>query len=117
MIVIEKIEPTSLIAAEPDNKPYAVSKLAHAGMPAILKTKLSPSGSFADGVKFSASPTLIVEVLPEIVGAEFCTTVTGVLPPPPPQEPINKVTVITTKNLFITQRIAKTFIQISSVYT
>jgi len=58
-------------------------------MPAILKTKLSPSGSFADGVKFSASPTLIVEVLPEIVGAEFCTTVTGVLPPPPPQEPIN----------------------------
>jgi hypothetical protein len=64
-----------------------VSKAAHAGMPVILKTKLSPSTSFADGVKFSASPTLIVAVLPEIDGAEFCTTVTGAAPPPlPPHE-------------------------------
>ena len=83
---MEEIESKSDVVAEPDNNPDAVSKAAHAGMPVILTTKLSPSTSFADGVKFSASPTLIVEVLPEIVGAEFCTTVTGAPPPPPPHE-------------------------------
>jgi hypothetical protein len=55
-------------------------------MPVILKTKLSPSVSFAEGVKLSASPTLIVDVLPEIVGAAFFITGTGALPPPPPHE-------------------------------
>jgi hypothetical protein len=82
VIVMEEIESKSSITAEPDNNPEAVSKVAHAGMPEILKTKLSPSASFADGVKFSASPTLIVDVLPEIVGGEFCTTVASELPPP-----------------------------------
>ena len=80
---MDEIESKSAVVAEPDNNPDAVSKAAHAGMPVILKTKLSPSTSFADGVKFSASPTLIVEVLPEIVGAEFCTIVAGAAPSPP----------------------------------
>lgn len=86
LMVIEEIESKSAIAATPDNNPDPVSKVAHAGMPAILKTKLSPSTSFAEGVKFSASPTLIVDILPEIVGGQFCITGAGAPPPPPPHE-------------------------------
>ena len=99
VIVMEEIEAKSLITADPDNKPDAVSKLAHAGIPTMLKTKLSPSASFAEGVKYSASPTLIVEVLPEIVGAEFCTTMAGALPPPPPPQELTKNTDIKSKAL------------------
>jgi hypothetical protein len=89
---MEEIESKSPIVAEPDNKPDAESKLAQAGKPSILKIKLSPSASFAEGVKFRASPTLVVEVLPAMVGAEFCIIMTGalLLPPPPQELTINK---------------------------
>ena len=86
LMVIKEIESKSAIAATPDNNPDSVSKVAHAGMPVILKIKLSPSTSFAEGVKFSASPTLIVDILPEIVGAKFCITGAGAPPLPPPHE-------------------------------
>lgn len=85
LIVIAEIESKSAIVAVPDNNPDAVSKFAHAGMPVILKAKSSPSASFDEGVKFSASPTLIVDTLPEIVGAQFC--ITGIGPPPAPPSP------------------------------
>ena len=40
-------------------------------MPEILKVNISPSGSLAVGKKFKDSPTLISDMLPEILGEEF----------------------------------------------
>ena len=87
----------------PVKRPEDVLKEAQAGIPVMLKVKISPSGSFVVERKFKASPTLISEILPEIVGAKFWGT--GAEEVPPPHE--NKK--VKTKHL-----IKKTFIQINS---
>jgi hypothetical protein len=70
-IVIADIEPRSSAKGIPVNSPEDELKEAQAGIPVMLKVKISPSESFVVGRKFKASPTLISEILPEIVGAEF----------------------------------------------
>lgn len=91
LMVIEAVESKSSVEGVPDNNPDEESKDVHEGFPAMLKAKSSPSISFAEGIKSNTSPTLIVEILPEIVGAVFCITGFGLLPPPH-ELIINKVT-------------------------
>lgn len=91
LMVIEAVESKSSVDGVPDNNPDEESKDVHEGFPAMLKAKSSPSTSFAEGIKSNTSPTLIVEILPEIVGAVFCITGFGLLPPPH-ELIINKVT-------------------------
>ena len=49
VIVMAETDPRSSAGGIPDNKPEEELKLAHTGIPVILKVNISPSGSFAVG--------------------------------------------------------------------
>ena len=80
------MEPKSSYPGTPDSEPEVELNSAHSGFPSIEKERVSPSGSLLEGVKFKFSPTLILEILPDIVGEEFCTRGTFGLEPPPPHD-------------------------------
>lgn len=84
--LIGYMEPKSSSPGTPDSEPEVELNSAHSGFPSIEKERLSPSGSLLEGVKFKFSPTLILEILPDIVGEEFCTSGTFGLDPPPPHD-------------------------------
>jgi hypothetical protein len=83
---IAYIESKSSSPGTPDSEPEVELNSAHSGFPSIEKERLSLSGSLLEGVKFKFSPTLILEILPDIVGEEFCATGAFVLDPPPPHD-------------------------------
>jgi len=85
-ISIEYLESKSSSRGAPDSEPEVELNSAHSGFPSIEKERLSPFGSLLDGVKFKFSPTLILEILPDIIGEEFCTSGAFVLAPPPPHD-------------------------------
>ena len=84
--LIGYMEPKSSSPGTPESEPEVELNSAHSGFPSIEKERVSPSGSLLEGVKFKFSPTLILEILPDIVGEEFCTSGTFGLEPPPPHE-------------------------------